>query len=204
MSPSQRITVIGAVGIFLIAGVSYAVWKVSFTSHPPVQVARVEPEEDEPESDHTSDNFLNEEKARFKTKSGVEVVLSSYSECEACDAPEFLGIQTEADAKVNAIPSPQEHNFSETPDAHLKATIVFGECSDDIMVYHELVTGQPVGNEKKKGPEYTKYIATILPSGRILIKKEVLNSASFQKIFKRPAPNGCEVIHQDDVFAISN
>ncbi len=201
MSQSRKIAIFSSVGVLLVAGVSFAVWKANLVAHQPVQVDQLEDEAEEPLAEHFSDNFLNEERARFKTKSGVEVVMSSYSECEACDSPEFIGLQTEQDSQMNSIPSPQEHNFSETPEAHMRTTIIYGQCSDEVVSYQELQTGKAAPSGGKVAPEYTKYVATVLPSGNIKIKKETLTASTFEKMFKATAPRGCEILHQDDVYA---
>lgn len=202
MSQKRQIAVIGVVSVLLLAGVSYAVWKATLASHQAVSVEKIEGSDDESNADRTSDNYLNEEKARFKNKSGVEVSISSYAECEACEAPEFLAIQTEADSQMNSIPSPQEHNFSESTDAHMKTTIVYGRCSDDVVVYQEITSdkAKPEAKGPHPGVTFQKFIASVLPSGQVKIKKEGLTQQAFEKAFREPATSGCEVLRQDDTY----
>lgn len=169
--------------------------------------------------DMAQDTALFLPKEKFKNKSGTEIQLATVAECQNCDAPEFLLVQRTSDNKDNRIPSPQEHNSSDPGSAHLRMAVIYGACSDDVVVYGEATL--PMGMDEDlsesadapKGPpppegtpanvSYSKWVTSVPASGEITIHTEALTKDEFAQAWAG-APAGCKTFHQEGPLVVGD
>lgn len=157
-------------------------------------------------------------KVKFKNKSGTDVELAITSDCQNCDAPEFLSIRRSSDGKENRIPAPQEHNTADPGSALLRTTVVYGACSDEVVVYGESILPTSMSEDvtpedpaeavktndpDEVPPSYSKWITTVPASGEILIRNENLSKDEFEKVWTTP-PAGCQSFHQKGALVIGD
>lgn len=136
---------------------------------------------------------------KFLTRGGVEVELSIFSECENCDAPEYLVVATSRQKSEREVPVARRFNEAERGGVgqRVKELIVFGECSDEVLVYQSAFYSREGGDAVESDMLLRIAIAA---DGSFKIDGEGLDEEEFSRAWERTDFGLCQALRHEGDF----